>query len=423
MKTNQITFKNYLQKFFKKSYYNFRQALTEFSKSLTLIVDLDQLKDNVIGKIREIVKIDNTIIYFINPDLNRFQAVEIRGCKNDGVLNFYFSPEDPLIRWLNVNETYLIVSKNHGVFNYLSLREQKFISENGIELIFPLIAMNRVTGLILFSKKEESQNFTSAEIELLTTLLSQAALAFENAYLYQQQKSRLKKMYRAERLATLGQLAAGAAHEIRNPLTSIRSTIQYLQKSLPDDPKKELVQGLMEEVDRIDEIINGLLSFSRPTIPQIEPVNIQSILQQSLTLISATAKKQNVQISLKFNTDKKNVRADPAQLKQVFLNISMNALQAMQNSGQLNISTNYISRYNQTNKDIFNIIFQDNGIGIPEKDLDHIFDPFFTTKKEGTGLGLSISYAIMQQHLGDIEIESNVCKENHGTTVTIRLPS
>ena len=413
---------------FRKKRYDFREAFSEFSKSLTLIIDLDQLKDNVIAKIREIIHVDTILIYLLNPDLNRFDLAEVRGF--DGGYEkskFIFFPDDPLMRWFTVNETSLVISQNPEIFSYFAEREQSILHETGSNLLFPLLAMNRIIGLICLGPKISGKPYTQEEIELLNTLLGQASFAFENAYLYQQQKTRLKKMYRADRLAMLGQLAAGAAHEIRNPLTSIRSTIQYLLKDLQDSKKRMLVTDIIEEVDRINEIIEGLLSFSKPSAPQTEQVNLEQLLEQTVNLVATTARKKNISIASDFNASEKNLKADPAQLKQVFLNIIMNSLQAMHAGGNLHIlvdikkSTGLIS----DSKDCFYIVFTDSGEGISPENLEHIFDPFFTTKKEGTGIGLSISYGIIQQHHGDIEIESHTKhekSEEHGTRVSIMLP-
>ena len=420
--------RTYWRKVVRKRHHEFRKEFTEFSKSLMLIVDLDQLKNNVISKIREIIQVDTIFIYLFNPDINRFQLAEVRGGeakKNDQI---YFLPDDPLILWFTVNQTYLIISKKPEVFLYFAEREQKILRETNIDFIFPLMAMNRVIGLICLGAKSSGGKINNEEIELLNIFLGQAALAFENAYLYQQQKARLRKMYRADKLATLGQLAAGAAHEIRNPLTSIRSTIQYSQKDLIDPTKSKMLAEILEEVDRINEIIEGLLSFSKPSKPKIEQVDLELLLQQTLTLVETTAKKQKTKIVLNFNTPQKYLKADPSQLKQVFLNIIMNALEAMDDNGKLQISVSLnekIVKFTLEHQSSFCITFQDSGEGIPQENIEHIFDPFFTTKKDGTGLGLSISYGIIQQHLGDIEIESYTKNERpaeHGTKVTVTLP-
>lgn len=413
---------------FKKKHVEFRQAFTEFSRSLMLIVDLDQLKDNVISKIQEIIQVDSIFIYLLNPDLNRYELAEVRSSEKNDTNQFYFTSDDNLIKWMTVNQIHLIISQNPEIFKYFSEREQQILKTIKIDYLFPLMAMNRIIGFICFPPKSSGGTINNEELELLNIFLGNAALAFENAYLYQQQKSRFKKMYRADRLATLGQLAAGAAHEIRNPLTSIRSTIQYLQKDIKDQSKNKMVTDVIEEVDRINEIIEGLLSFSRPTKPEIELVDLELLLHQTISLVTTTASKRNIKIVFNFNAPQKHLKADPSQLKQVFLNIIMNAFEAMDENGELSIAVDLhhkMSRFITEQQSSFSIIFQDSGEGIPKESIDHIFDPFFTTKKNGTGLGLSISYGIIQQHHGDIEVESfakNEKTEGHGTKVIITLP-
>lgn len=416
-----------LKNLFRKRRVPYRQALAEFSKSLTLIADLEQLKDNVIGKVREIARVRSISIFLLNPDLNRFELAESRGeGKNMGGMTG-FLPDDPLIRWFTVNETWLVVEDSPEIFSFFTERERALLREMDIRCIFPLFVMNRVTGLVCLGPNERGGRYKTEEIELLNTLLGQAAFAFENAWLAEQQKTRLRKMYRADRLATLGQLAAGAAHEIRNPLTSIRSTIQYLERDLRNENARVLVQDLLEEVDRINGIIEGLLSFSRPSEPQREKFDLCQLLEQTISLVSTTAMKWGVAIALEFPASERILYADPSQLKQVFLNIIMNALQAMENGGTLTISAElaHFGEHGFKPRNSYRISFRDTGVGIPGSDLDHVFDPFYTTKRDGTGLGLSISYSIILQHGGEIEIESRAkteYPENHGTQVKVVLP-
>ena len=412
---------------FRKKQYDFREAFTEFSKSLTLIIDIEQLKDNVISKIREITNVDTIIIFLLNPDLNRYEVAESRGLEISKEKQFIFFPDEPLIRWFTINKTSLTVSRQSDVYAYFNDREKTILTEAGVDLLFPLLVMNRITGLVCIGTGTGKKSFTRDEIDLLDTLLGQAAFAFENAYLYRQQKTRLKKMYRADRLATLGQLAAGAAHEIRNPLTSIRSTIQYLMKDIIEEKKRSFLNEIIEEVDRINDIIEGLLSFAKPTKLLTEEIDLENLIEQTIHLVSTTAKKRNITVTSVFNTDEKNLYADPSQLKQVFLNIIMNALQAMEHGGTIDIivDTKKTEGLSSKVRKSFYIVFKDSGDGIPQESLDHIFDPFFTTKKDGTGLGLSISYGIIQQHGGDIEIESRTKDERSdesGTSVILLLP-
>jgi signal transduction histidine kinase len=253
-------------------------------------------------------------------------------------------------------------------------------------------------------------------IDLISITIDQAAMAFENALLYEQQKDRLKKMYRADQLSVLGQLAAGAAHEIRNPLTIIRSTIQFLKDEVQN---KEMVSELIEEVDRINTIIQGLLNFAKPAELNVETISLETIITQSISLARTTAKNK---IDIKFISNCKNsdIRADASQLKQVFLNLFLNSIDAVsdKDNGFIDI---ILDIHNQNEKGVNFLIvkIKDNGYGIPAENIEKLFIPFFTTKTNGTGLGLSICYGIINRHGGEIEIHS---KENLGTTINIKLP-
>ena len=185
----------------RKKRYDFRQAFTEFSKSLMLIVDLEQLKDNVISKIHEIIQTEEILIFLFNSDSNRFELAEARGPAHTIYHHLFFLFDGPLIRWFTVNQTYLVISDNPEIFKYFDEREQNLLSETKIDYLFPLMAMNRVIGLVCMNPKSSVGKINTEEIELLNIFLGQASLAFENAFLYQQQKSRFRKMYRADRLA------------------------------------------------------------------------------------------------------------------------------------------------------------------------------------------------------------------------------
>jgi len=403
---------------------DYQRALTEFSRSLTLIVDLEQLMENLVGKLREIAEIPRIIIFMRDAETGLFRAMDSRGISaEDKVWTITFRNEDKLVQWLSVNEMTLVLDEEPGVVKFFSEPERYILEQLDVKIIVPLLVMNHVKGMVFLGEKRDQKPFNSQEQELLTTLLSQSALAFENAILYQEQKQRFRKMFRADRLATIGQMAAGAAHEIRNPLTTIRSSMQYLQNKESDKQKLDVYEGLMSEVDRIDEIIRGLLSFSKPIEPQKESVEIHTLINQVITLVASTAKRNSVVIQ--FNPDKLGkvvLSADPGQLKQVFVNIVLNAVQAMPEGGKLLIDISGFSGSSATDPSICKISFADTGPGISESDLDQIFDPFFTTKKEGTGLGLSISYGIIKQHGGDISIESKTAGRQKGTRVTVSLP-
>ncbi len=321
-------------------------------------------------------------------------------------------PADNLINWLRVNEAPLAVEPGSGVFRFLSPAEQETLVSLGVRICAPLVSMNRIIGLLLLGPRRE-HDFGEQDLALLEALAAQAALAIENALLNQQQTERLRHMYRAERLATAGQLASGVAHEIRNPLTAIRSTIQLLARDFQGDPgRRELLGEVVAEVDRINQIITQLLSFARPSEFSIAPVALNAVLDFAAGLVAAQARMQSVRMVRELR-ELPPVPGDEAQLKQLFLNLLMNALQAMPGGGELRMESGPLD------STAVRVSIADTGCGMKPEVLERIFDPFFTTKPEGTGLGLSVSYAIVERHRGEIAVRSVPGK---GTTVILRFP-
>jgi signal transduction histidine kinase len=398
-----------------------RMTLAEFNRSLMLIADRDLLVANIVSKIMQILPVERIVIFLLNGETEKYTLVGKHQQPDELFHRIQFTPHSKLVNWLSVNETCFQVSRSEEILTYLSDSERELVREAGIELIFPLKVMNRLNGFVLLGVRSGGEDFTGWDIDLLTLLFDQAAFAIENTALYEEQSARIRKMYRADRLAILGQLAAGAAHEIRNPLTSIRSSIQYLGKCMHDDPeKKEMVGELMDEVDRINKIVQGLLSFARPSEPEVAPVDVAQLLRQTLALLHNTLVRGQVDVGFDIHVGKTVVTADASQLKQVFLNVILNAVEAMENSEkkQLTLSIEHGRSLDYRSRHLL-ISVADTGKGIERDDLENIFNPFYTTKKDGTGLGLPISYGIINRHCGEMEVNSLPGK---GATVVIKLP-
>ena len=227
---------------------------------------------------------------------------------------------------------------------------------------------------------------------------------------------------RADRLSSLGLLTAGLAHEIRNPLVAIRTFTQLLPERYNDAEFREGFQGLaLKEVDRICGLITDLLSFARPSKPNVAPEDMSDVVEGIARILETQAKEKGVEIVRDFGANLPKVWIDREQMKQVFMNLILNAIQAMKDGGSIVVSTRVYSR-NRTGEmgQFVQVEIRDSGIGIPEENLEHIFDPFFTNKDEGSGLGLSISHQIVQEHGGYITVESKLEK---GTAFFINLPT
>src|SRR5436305_4405653 len=292
-----------------------------------------------------------------------------------------------------------------------------------MSLVVPMVSRNRLTGILLLGSDRPGWGIGRADAELLNLLASQASLAFENAALYRAQRERLDRLYRAERLAAVGQLAAGVAHEIRNPLTAIRSTMQYLLRGLdPGEPRHQLVHELLREVDRINSTVGGLLSLSRSGELRKSDIDLLEPLGQAVQLLQARAAEQGVKVQCSLGVDALRVLGDADQLKQVFLNLLINALQSMSPGGRITVGAAPWLR-NERNEPAgtrwVQVRIEDTGAGIPPEQMRRVFDPFYTTMRDGIGLGLAICHGIIEQHQGEIRLESEVGK---GTAVSVLLP-
>lgn len=228
-----------------------------------------------------------------------------------------------------------------------------------------------------------------------------------------QAKSMQQHMERAEQLAVLGELVAGVAHEIRNPLTAIRGFVQFLDEGANPAERKEYTGIILKEVDSINRVIQQLLSFARPVPQHYQMAKIGDLVQDALVLVKTRKVAGRIEFMLDIDKDLPDIEIDGELIRQVLLNLLLNAVQAIERQGTIAISAGRIS------EDCVEISITDDGCGIRREDNKKIFVPFFTTKETGTGLGLSIVQRIVAEHDGEIDIES---EEGKGTTITMRFP-
>ncbi|MBI4529131.1 MAG: PAS domain S-box protein [Deltaproteobacteria bacterium] len=229
---------------------------------------------------------------------------------------------------------------------------------------------------------------------------------------------------RSDRLAALGTLAAGLAHEIKNPLGGIKGAGQLLRRSvMRDSSLLQYTDIIIREVERVNELIEQLLDLSRPARLNLVPLNVHELLNDVLLLEKQALEERNITLKKSFDPSLPAIQGDRSQLVQVFLNLVKNALEAMGNQGCLKITSRletdfHIREPGRKKAKFISVDIEDNGSGIKEANLPHIFSPFFTTKNNGTGLGLAISYRIIREHGGLIRVES---QEGKGTIFRVLL--
>ena len=303
--------------------------------------------------------------------------------------------------------------------------------QSGAELAVPLKREGKVIG-VLNLEKPVGERFVESEIMAMETLAGQMAAALENAYLYahtrqtvqelshslEQLKQAQAQLIQSAKLAAVGQLAAGVAHEINNPLTTIAGFSELLLGDLPpDSAMRSDLTLIRREAQRARDVVRRLLDFARQTGPHSEPADMNDVVRETVTLMRNAAATKHARVVEDYGRDIPWPRLDVNQFKQVVLNLLNNAMQAMPKGGVLTVTTEICNR----DRPGVCLHVTDTGLGIPAENMERIFDPFFTTKPtgEGTGLGLAVSYGIVREHGGKIEVRSVL---NQGTTFTVWLP-
>ena len=226
-----------------------------------------------------------------------------------------------------------------------------------------------------------------------------------------------EEVARHKRLAALGKLSAGIAHEIRNPLSSIRGLAQFVYNSFSKtDERKEDLNTIIQEVDRLNKLVVQVLDFAKLKKPNLIRFSLNDLIRKIAELFKLEIKDKQIKFSLELSPDISQIQADEDQVRQILMNVIINAIQAIPKKGEIKIKT---EKALLKEEPAIKLIIEDSGVGIPEKDLNQIFDPFFSTKEKGSGLGLSIAYKLIEAHQGEIKVES---KEGEGTKFVIFLP-
>lgn len=277
------------------------------------------------------------------------------------------------------------------------------------DLLLPFVSGETVLGFLALRDDRTTEPYSTNEIASLMKVAETAATVIWNSKLAERLRER-------ERLATIGAMAAGLAHEIRNPLGAIKGAAQYLEPNrLSTTEDAELLQVIIEETNRLNSVVSQFLDYARPFRAHFQPTDVNDVVKKTAKLFEARQDAKVVPIELSLADDLPIVDADTEQVKQVILNLVLNGGEATEDKTRpVTVSTRYLPE-----RDVIELRVKDRGSGIPREDLDRIFIPFFTTKSHGTGLGLAVCHRIVMNHGGTIHPESQLGK---GTEFVIRLP-
>ena len=284
----------------------------------------------------------------------------------------------------------------------------------------PLIAKNEPIGVIVADNVYTAEPISDERVNTLTMFVNQASLAIENAETYKSLEDKIdqltetqQRLIRSEKLAAIGSMSSYVAHEIRNPLVTIGGFAKTLSRFTFTDTKiKVNIDIIIEEVKHLEKILNNITDFAKPSKPEKIDVQLCEIMENTCLLMENYFQEKHITLQKKYETGVPEAPVDPTQIKQVFLNILMNAVESMPDGGKLDVKIKYIDGS-------VKIYIVDAGKGMKQGVLQNIYDPFFTTKPSGTGVGLSVSLKIIEDHGGTIDA---ISEQGKGTTMLLTLP-
>jgi two-component system sensor histidine kinase HydH len=407
--------------------YELSRRVETLRADLANVIDMRVLVPRVLSALEDSRRITHASIYLADPDGSGFQLEGHVGPKPE--VRFDAITHRPFFERLRRTgvislegvEREIAARRNVSTEDLESLEVMlRTLEQMNGSVALGFSGEDQLLGALVLRDERLREAYSSDEIELFRGVATTIGITLQNSQVYERMKER-------DRLAALGQMAAGLAHEIRNPLGSIKGAAQFLQPSQQTGgtagpqtaDTKEFLDIIVEEVNRLNKIVSQFLDYARPYRGEQKPLEVSDVLKKTLQLV-AKEQGSNVELVTSFAERLPPVRADAEQLLQVFLNLSLNALQAMPHGGRMVISTGLRRATRRGAAAAFlEVRFRDTGVGIPPGDIKNLFIPFFTTKEKGTGLGLPISQRIIENHGGTIEVRS---QPTEGATFTVLLP-
>ena len=401
-------------------------AISDAGREIALSLDLERTLQMVMDKAVQTLPMDAGALFQFDTQSQAYRVAVSQNLTSDHVNQTTFAFDEGVPGWVVRHRQALVIPDATA-----DDRVHPHVIEDGVlsVLAIPLIAREQVVGVLKLYYKANTHAFDDGAVQLAQVFANKSAIAIENARLVdelrhaaaelearverrtQQLRETQAQIIRTEKLAVVGRLAASVAHEVNNPLQAIALQLELIADEELTDPASQRLATVQEELARIANIIQRLLDFQRPTLGERAPHHVSVLLNDVLRLANNQLQKHGITVVREDYDDPKPVLVVGDQIKQVFLNLVLNTVEAMPNGGELHIRTK------QSNGAI-SVNFTDTGSGIPPEIVDHIFEPFFSTKAKGTGLGLAISHQIVTGHGGSLEATS---VPGEGAMFTVRL--
>jgi two-component system, NtrC family, sensor kinase len=389
----------------------FYRIFRDISASVHSCSDLKEVLDLVVRKATEVVNAKGALVRILNLDTNQLELSAAYGLSERYLSKGHVSTAKVITELCRIEKVIIITD----VQKSLRVQYPQEAREEGIQsmLDLPLKIGNEVVGIIrIFCT--ECREFSEEQLDFLTGVAEQCALAIDKARLIEKQRERYQQLaIQTEKLSALGRMAAGVAHEVNNPLAGVLLFATNLIKKVPQGgPLQEGLQVIIGETLRCKRIIQDLLEFSREKPPAKTMVNMNDIIEKASSILENEFRLQHIAIRKDFSPEIPDTLLDTGQMQQVLVNLLINAVEAVGESGTITIRSLRLPNW-------VRVEIEDTGSGIAPENLAKIFEPFFSTKPKGTGLGLAVSYGIIKNHQGNIVATS---QPGQGSCFRIDLP-
>jgi two-component system, NtrC family, sensor kinase len=384
------------------SLYDYRLRLRQLAASLVHVLDQGQLVKELGESLTDILDVDSCCIFARDEQTRRLMRVYPPGGEPEGM------PEDAARSIDSLSEAALT-----SELTVESTPAATFFRSRAWEVALPLRIDQRLTGFVALGRNRDFRIFSGEDLQLLGAVAAGASVALENASLSRQLRRSEQVLERANQLSSLGMLAAGIAHEIRNPLVAVKTFLDLLPQRLDDREFLTQFRDLsLSELRRVTDLITDLLALGKSKTADRREIEIAPTLEPVLRLMESSARKRQVAVNVRLAPNLPAIWGDSDQLKQIALNLLLNAIESSAPGSPVALEVRAL-------RDVVVLEVRDHGAGIPADQLETIFHPFFTTKESGTGLGLALVHQMIVEHGGQITVESVI---GHGTTFRVTLP-
>jgi signal transduction histidine kinase len=392
---------------------NYFHVFRDIIRAMHSSTSVKEVLEEVVAKSTEVLSAKGALLRILNKETNRFEVRAVYGMGERYLHKGPVTTEKLLPDPRELHKVIFITD----VWNAPRVEYPQQAWDEGIRMMLdvPLAIEDKLIGLIRIYL-EKPREFTDDELDFILTVAEQCACIIERVQLIESQQTQFDHLAtQMEKMSSLGRMAAGIAHEINNPLAGILLYSSNMSKKVPQgSPLEEGLRIIIKETQRCKSIIQGLLEFARDRKPQKVPANINDIMKNALGIVENEFHLRHVGLERELAEDMVKTLLDENQIEQVFINLLLNAVHAVEENGNVTVQSSVDSLHNKIQVEI-----SDNGCGIAADDIKKIFEPFYSTKVKGTGLGLAVSYGIVKNHQGDILVYS---VPGEITRFTIELP-